>query len=190
MDGSPKKVSCFARILVTEFSGVEEDILAAEKVESRAKMEALLTNCTQSIGPIRNKEEIARIIQKLPVGDRVYLLLSIRRTTLGDEYPYVATCPSCGHKDLFVVDLNEFVYRPMQDPMKRVYEVTLTDGIEARWHIMTGDREARIANMPLQNRKNDKVTLSILARLELSGREGCRCSPAEGAIHAPKERAS
>jgi hypothetical protein len=158
------------QVVVREFSGGEEDILASDKMDSRSKMETVLVNCIQSIGNIRDKERIVKIAPELTVGDRVFLLLAIRRTTLGDKYPYIETCPECNKRDLYVVDLDELAVRKMPKPEQRIYECKLPkSGLDVRWHVMTGHREAKISNMPVIHRKNDSVTLAILARIELIG---------------------
>jgi hypothetical protein len=153
-------------VVLREFSGVEEDILAAERLESSKKMELILSNTLLQVGTTQDPNEIAKLIPQLPVGDRVFLLLSTRRTSLGDSFPYITKCPECKHKDLFIVDLDECRLIEMPDPVKRVYDVEIP-GHSVRWHVMTGIRESKIQAFPLAQRKNDAVSLSILARVEL-----------------------
>lgn len=153
-------------VVLREFSGVEEDILAAERLESAKKMELILSNTLLQVGTTQDHNEINKIIPKLPVGDRVFLLLSTRRTSLGDTFPYITKCPECKHKDLYIVDLDECRLIEMPDPAKRVYDCEIP-GHTVRWHVMTGEREAKIQAFPLSQRKNDAVSLSILARIEL-----------------------
>jgi len=154
-------------VVLKEFSGGEEDILASERLQSTQKMELILANTLVKVGTITDRDRISGIIPKLPVGDRVFLLLSTRRTTLGDSFPYVAKCPECRHKELFIVDLDELKIRPMPDPSRRIFDEELPGGHTVRWHVMTGEREAKINAFPLAQRKQAAVSLSILARLEL-----------------------
>jgi len=154
-------------VVLREFSGVEEDILASEKLQSAQKMEMILANTLVKLGNIDDARVISEILPKMPVGDRVFLLLSTRRTSLGDSFPYIAKCPECRHKELFTVDLDELKIQPMPDPTKRVFDAEIPGGHSVRWHVMTGERELKISAFPLQQRKNASVSLSILARLEL-----------------------
>jgi hypothetical protein len=154
-------------VVIREFKGVEEDILASDKLQANQKMEMVLTNTLVKLGSISDQEALAAILPKLPVGDRVFLLLSARRTTLGDTFPYVTKCPECKHKELFMVDLDELTIQPMPDPTKRVFDGEIPGGHTVRWHVMTGERENKISAFPLAQRKSAAVSLAILARLEL-----------------------
>lgn len=161
--------SIVREVLVRQIKGHEEDMLASDKMTAAAKAESITLNCLQQVGAVQDRRALAEILQDLPVGDRMYLLLCVRRTTLGDKYPYMAKCPTgpeCGKEDLFSVDLDECRVIPMADPKKRVFDVVLPSGIEARWHVMTGRDESRIAQY---NRKQNEVTVSLLGRVELLG---------------------
>lgn len=153
-------------VVLKEFGGDDEDILGSEGLQASQKMEMILSNTLVQLGTINDRKTISEILPKLPVGDRVYLLLSTRRTTLGDSFPYVAKCPECKRKDLFIVDLDELVVQPMPDPMMRVFDGKF-EGHTVRWHVMTGERELKISAYPLAERKRSAVSLSILARVEL-----------------------
>ena len=153
-------------VILKEFGGHDEDTLGSEALQASQKMEMILANTLVQLGPISDPKTISEIIPKLPVGDRVYLLLSTRRTTLGDSFPYVAKCPECKRKDLFIVDLDELTVQTMPDPTKRVFDAEF-DGHTVRWHVMTGERELKISSYPLAERKRSAVSLSILARVEL-----------------------
>lgn len=148
---------------IREISGHEEDMLASKKVAASKKMGALLAKCCTRLGPYTG-EELEKQVKKLPIGDRVLLLLRIRQVTLGDEFPYRHECPECEYKGMFTIDLNEMEIKPMPDPQKRVYERELSNGATVRFHIMTGEDEERLQEVMTEG---DKVTLTILARLDL-----------------------
>jgi hypothetical protein len=68
-----------------------------------------------------------------------------------------------------MVDLNEDLQaRPMKDPMRRVFDVTLPSGASARFRVSTGLDEANIHKLNRrQKHKADGLSQSILMRLEL-----------------------
>lgn len=154
-------------VVIREFKGIEEDILGSDKIQANQKMDLILSNTLVQIGPVSDPQIVASILPKLPVGDRVFLLLAARRTTLGDIFPYVAKCPECKRKDLFTVDLSELRIQAMKDPMRRVYDGDISGPHTVRWHVMTGEREAKLGSFPAAQRKSAAVSLAILARLEL-----------------------
>jgi hypothetical protein len=150
-------------VKVREITGVEEDLLAARNVPSGKKVTQLITNCLERLGTVTDKAELAQAVRGLPIGDRVFLMMSIRRVTLGDDFPFEAKCEACDKKSLFTVNLAELGMKPMPDPKKRVHEVTLPSGKTARWHVMTGKEEESLAKF--QNL--DQLSLSILVRVDL-----------------------
>lgn len=154
-------------VVIREFKGIEEDILGSDKLPPNQKMEMILSNTLVKVGTNDDPRFISQVLSKLPVGDRVFLLLSARRTTLGDVFPYVAKCPDCKHKDLYTVDLDELKIQPMPTPEQRVYDGEIPGGHTVRWHVMTGEREQKINSFPLAQRKSAAVSMAILARLEL-----------------------
>jgi len=148
---------------IREISGHEEDMLASKKIQSNRKMGALLAKCCTRIGP-HTGDELEKHVKKLPVGDRVLLLLRIRQVTLGDEFPYRHECPECGYKGMFTIDLNEMEVKQMPDPKTRIYDRVLSNGMHVRFHVMTGEDEERLSDVM---KEGDKVTMTILARLDL-----------------------
>jgi len=153
---------------VREMSGREEDMLSSKQVPEEKKLSALLASCVTRVGPYTERGRIAAIVEELTVGDRVYLLLAIRRVTLGDELPVREECPECKVKNLFVIDLSDLATKPMADPRKRIFDVTLPSGKSARFRVSTGADEARVAK--LQKRaavQMDGISQLMLMRLEL-----------------------
>lgn len=151
-------------VVVREFRGYEEDILASEKLNPQEKIDMITLNCLQRLGACQDKQLLAPILEGLPVGDRVFLLFCARRTTLGDKYPYMNKCPSCKKEDLYSVHLSECKVREMPEPLVRIFDTKLPSGVDTRWHVMTGRDEKRVAGL---SRRDDSVTISILGRVEL-----------------------
>lgn len=150
-------------VKVREITGVEEDLLAARNISAGKKVTQLITNCLERLGTITDKSELTNAVRNMLIGDRVFLMMAIRRVTLGNEFPFEAKCEACDKKSLFTVDLSELETKPMPDPKKRVFDVTLPSGKKARWHAMSGKEEESLAKF--QNL--DQLSLSILVRVDL-----------------------
>ncbi len=149
-------------VKIREITGVEEDMLAAKHIPGGKKITQLLANCLERLGPMTDKPMLVRCARDLLIGDRSFLMMAIRRVTLGDDFPFTKECPKCEKESLYRVNLGELEVRKMPDPKKRVYEDTLPSGKKARWHCMSG-KEEEILNKagPM-----DTLSISLLARLD------------------------
>jgi hypothetical protein len=108
------------------------------------------------------------MLQQLPIGDRVFLIFAVRRTTLGDELPIRERCPECQKLGLFMIDLKEDLdVKPMKDPRQRVHDLTLPSTRKARVHVATGEDEERMTKILRKNKREDALSHSIMMRLEL-----------------------
>lgn len=77
-------------------TGREEDWLAHHGSEpSAAVVTRLLANCLVRVGDLEASRDLPG---KLLVGDRDFLMLQLRRLTLGDRFQAVLVCPACGAK--------------------------------------------------------------------------------------------
>jgi hypothetical protein len=77
-------------------TGREEEWLASHpSVPSARAVTQLLTDCLMRLGDMTPSSEL---VGKLLVGDRDYLMLQLRRLTLGDRFEAVLGCPACGGK--------------------------------------------------------------------------------------------
>lgn len=112
-------------VMLNEISGKEEDMLASKKVPDQKKMNQLIVACISRLGSITDRERIAAAVPEMLVGDRVFLLIAIRRTSLGDDYPYKDECPSCEKESLMSINLGELDISPMPEPTKRIFDAKL-----------------------------------------------------------------
>src|SRR5690242_14449677 len=77
-------------------TGREEDWLAVHgSAPSAAVVTYLLSRCLVRLG---DREPTLDLVQGLLAGDRDYLMLQLRRATLGDQFQAVFRCPECGAK--------------------------------------------------------------------------------------------
>lgn len=155
-------------IIVREMTGEEEEILAARNLPNGKKYNRVLSRCTSQIGGFNTPQDISKVVMDLPQGDRVYLLFAIRRTSLGDEMPFVTKCPGCETESQMVIDLSELEIKKMPDPKVRTYDTVLPSGKKAQMKILVGRGEDMIAKA--FKKGVDVISTAILARLaELDG---------------------
>lgn len=96
---------CLESIQIKAMTAKEEDILASQAL---IKEGSVITNLIRSC--VVNKSiDPANMIS----GDRNALMVSIRITGYGPEYPYTYECLNCGHKNNLVARLDEL-------PIKRL----------------------------------------------------------------------
>ena len=130
-------------------SGREEEWLAQHQSTPSAKRANWLLNaCLVSLGDRPANKDL---VQQLLVGDRNFLILQLRRLTLGDHVQAVAPCPICNQKmDVdFQLDDVPIEYRPQNVSS---YTVELS-GRSVRFRLPAGgDQEAA-----LETRSEDAV---------------------------------
>ena len=131
-------------------TGREEEWLAQHSATPSAlAVTRLLTNCLVWLD---GAEITGDLVRQLLVGDRDYLMLQLRRLTLGEEFQAVFPCPACGAK----MDLN---FRASEVPVDsrpqtaRSYNLKLREpqpsGRTARFRLPTGgDQEALLGMDP------------------------------------------
>jgi hypothetical protein len=136
-------------VMLREISGKEEDMLASKKVPDNKKMNQLLISCIERLGSITDRERIAQAVPELLVGDRVFLLIAIRRTSLGDDYPYKDECPSCEKESLMSINLGEMDIAPMPEPTRRIFDARLPSKAATRVWADTGELPAAEKLNPL-----------------------------------------
>jgi hypothetical protein len=88
---------------VAKMRGYEEALLADPSLDGTALATALVLACTLRLGPAAppTPEDVAA----LAVADRDYLLLEIRRASLGDAVTAAYWCPACGAEATVTDDL-------------------------------------------------------------------------------------
>lgn len=154
-------------VALKEISGKEESILASKNMTGAQKMTALIVNCMERIGTITDKSQFQKIAQSLPQGDRDFLFIAIRRTSLGDRYSYLHPCPNTDcveHKkpEQQTVDLSTLTIQYYPYPTKRVFTITLPSGKVAKYRVMTGIDQEMLNASKL---KGQELSLVIAARL-------------------------
>jgi hypothetical protein len=151
-------------ITVREMTGEDEETLAARNMPTTKKINKILVHCTESIGPYSG-QALNTIIPDLTQGDRIFLLMAIRRASLGDEMPFQTTCPSCKEEARFVLDLGDLETKKMANPGLRSYDVVLPKTkYKIRMKVLTGRGEEVISRAATKGK--DLISTAILARIE------------------------
>lgn len=150
-------------------TGVEEDLLAG-KGSVLPRLNRVIANCLESIGEVTDKAVISRAVDGLTATDRMLLLISIRRASLGDNYETRIKCPSCSKESNITVKLSDLETRRMADPTQRRITTTLSTGLVVQWHIMTGQDEEWLQGLRKRPQtENDLLTLALLSRIDAIG---------------------
>lgn len=156
--------SVHTQVTVREMTGEDEETLAARNMPTTKKINKILIRCTESIGPFSG-QALQFIIPDLTQGDRVFLLMAIRRASLGDEMPFQTTCPSCKEEARFVVDLKDLETKKMKNPALRHYDVVLPKSKhKVRMKVLTGKGEEAISKAVVKGQ--DIISTAIFARIE------------------------
>jgi hypothetical protein len=132
------------RAALRPLTGREEDWLASHtSAASAIVVTGLLGACLAQLDDMPGNADLAR---RLLVGDREYLMLQLRRMTLGDTIRAVFVCPACSKKMDVVLSAGEIVIeRRPQEAASYTLAVddTGTGGRMLRFRLPTGaDQEA------------------------------------------------
>lgn len=150
-------------------SGREEDWLARHPaIPSAARVTWLLHACLLSLN---NHPVTTDLVRQLVVADRDYLVLQLRRLTLGDQILAVVLCPGCDQKMDVVFQASE-VPVEYHAPSAPSYTVELQDRT-VRFRLPTGgDQEAVLATKS-EDRVSELLNRCILdnGKRELSAEE-------------------
>lgn len=151
-------------VVVKEMTGEEEEILAARNMPVTKKINRILARCTESIGSIGGPL-VNTVIPDLTQGDRVYLLIAIRRASLGNEMPFLTKCPGCEQDARFVLDLADLETKKMPDPLIRSYDLELPkSGRKVRMKVLTGRGEEAISKASTKG--VDLISTAIFVRID------------------------
>lgn len=167
IDNDGKIISTF---IVREMSGEEEELLVA-KGPAFPRLTAIVSNCLEVVGPYSDRIKIGQIAASLTAVDRMIVLMSIRRVSLGDFFDLKIPCANkkekCANVINASIDLSALKINKMMDARKRNFESTMKDGRVVRWHIMSAPDEEWLVTA--RREEEDLLTLSMMARLESIG---------------------
>ncbi len=124
-------------------SGREEEWLARQgaRLPLPVAVTHLLASCLVSIGPL--SPVTPGMARRLPVGDREFLMLVLRRITLGDTVQAVMTCVSCSARMDVDLDLTEISLKEQPETVRHPSHRIEVEGRSVEFRLPTGaDQEA------------------------------------------------
>jgi len=157
-------------VFLREMTGVEEDVMTDRKISVGRRMNLVMSHCITSlesadgekIDGILDQNGMLEAVQDMTVGDRVVLMLLIRKASLGPIFPMRVNCPECGEPGNYEVNLDDLEIKALPNKMVREYTVELPSGSKAKLKIMTGREEGL-----LTAKRNDQDFLSHAIGLRL-----------------------
>lgn len=156
-------------VVFREMAGPEEDVLAAQSMSASQKISQILVNCTTDFDGERESSVIRKLIDKLVITDRWYLLTQLRCHSLGPRYEFKAKCPSCEHVEKLTVDLRETKVADAPHASQLFRDLELPSGKKVRWKVADGQVEAMIEQMAKKN-PDKAATVALASRVtEIDG---------------------
>jgi len=168
--------------VVSPLNGRGENYLRASG-ETLALLNKVLCESLVSIGPVEDKEQLARFVTGLSTVDRLIALIAVRRATHGDIYQMTVPLPDDHHKfeypdgtKRYKVDLTTLDRTYMEDPEKRrrddLIELAHRDDPEKaakfqiEWHVMNGADEQWLDKVRPALKGVASSSLELLCRLD------------------------
>jgi hypothetical protein len=164
------------RAALRKMRGHEEALLYDASLTAGRLVTELLRGCLVRLGDVA--EPSPEIVSRLYSADRNYLLVELRRFTLGDALPCSYLCPGCGSDVAVVEDLGRIEVRRLDGERKpESAVVALEDGYqdrdgvrhaEIRLRLPRGDDEELVAETAAKDPLRARDAL-ILRCIELFG---------------------
>lgn len=120
---------------IRELSGADEDILASQG-DVFMRFNRLISGCLLSVDGVPGHV----LADHLTAVDRLFILIAIRRVTLGDDWQFESTCPVCKHRERWKFNLSK-IETKIPEQRSMVFEGE-SFGFAFRGEIQTGKTEA------------------------------------------------
>ena len=114
------------RAVIRKMTGHEEALLYDASLSPSRLVTELIRSCLLRIGDLSSVD--SGVVSDLYTADRNYLLLELRRITLGDRMLASYRCPGCGESIAVIEDLSRFEVRRADDGAVLDIELELDDG--------------------------------------------------------------
>lgn len=99
--------------VIRKIRGHEEALLYDPKITPGRLVTELIRGCLVRLGDLETPD--SDMVSQLYTADRNYLLLELRRFTLGDRLTTRYQCPRCGTEESYIEDLSEVDVRRLAD---------------------------------------------------------------------------
>ncbi|CAM2066712.1 hypothetical protein SCOR_15135 [Sulfidibacter corallicola] len=141
------ELPCGLEAEIREMTGAEEEILTNQRlIRNGSAINQVLKNCLVRLGD--NDSPTMNDVLDLLSGDRLALLVELRRVSLGSEVELELVCtnPTCREANPFTVDLGALETKPYGDA--REFEFTLpSSNRTVRFRYLDGHMEKRLATL-------------------------------------------
>ena len=150
---------CLTRAVLRPLIGREEEWLAhSDHAPSAIRVTHLLTSCLISLG---GKPVSDDVVRGLLVRDRDYLILQLRRLSIGDEVNAVLDCPACSEPMDVSFRASEV---PVESRPQKAQSHTLSIGErEVRFRLPTGGDQEDLLETELQAAAEELLDRCILS---------------------------
>lgn len=148
-------------IVFRELAGPEEDILVSQIPVSQ-KISLILSNCVKTFGGIDDAFKAKKYIDQIVETDRWMYLVRLRCLSLGPDYHFETTCPSCKAVDKKTADLSLLGVKAPPNVEQMYQETTLPSGAKVRWKIIDGTISAKIEKLATSS---NAATVGLYARV-------------------------
>lgn len=64
-------------------------------------------------------------VKELIAADEIFLIIQIRKITFGNEYRVTGICPHCGARDVYTINLDDFIVNYLPEDFKEPIEIKL-----------------------------------------------------------------
>lgn len=102
-------------------------------------------------------------VEKLTLGDRLYILIWEAINSYTDKYPFTSVCEGCGQRIEIIANLSELESKELPDDYKEPYEIELSTGRKIELRLFTAEDEVVISKYEQQSSDS-----SFLYRFALS----------------------
>lgn len=117
--------------VIQKMRGHEEALFYDTALSPGRLVTELLRGCLVRLGEV--SEITSELVSQLYSADRNYLVVELRRITLGEHVPSSYTCPGCGGETTVTEDLSRLEVRRLEDGLKpEDIVVPLEDGYRDR----------------------------------------------------------
>jgi len=165
-----------SEVQLRSLTGREEEMLGNDSISINQRLNSIMTSCTQRIGSITDKGQIAKAINSLPAGARTHLLICLKRTShfrrIKDRYEMEIECPHCGKEGSYAADLSELETYDIPDPSVRTYEVNLLDAKSTVVWQIAGTHADEVMAIVMKDSEEDAKVLSYQIAMRVISIDG------------------
>lgn len=147
---------------IRQLNGYDEQLLAEKNSLPSFFKTTFLLERIVNFGKLTNKLDVPQLIRHLNLGDRVALILQVRKFVFGDTMQCVLNCPNCQEPLSIDISVNSLVQPPAKS-FTNEYSLKFEDFTLTLRPIEAADLEALTENCSSLNPKEKLVRLCIVS---------------------------